>query len=199
MEIRRAPSGRNVYWLEPLGNHQILHLGCFRESLERSLDMYAELLSGLSITGERMSMEIQSRKRWWFDERRRDRHLSWKPPMYEDEAYLAYELRGKDEIVTALRQFWLLKEVRFYYWTVAERALQPQDLLPALARKGFSHLGQFIPSVVHFVAEREMCRSYLRVMFHRCEARFIGELVSTSAESVGMELSLEAEIFKPSA
>src|SRR5208337_3015018 len=168
--IKHAPTGRNAYWFEGAGEHQVHHLGCFAEPLERSLEVYAELLVRLYLDNPSLWMEFQSNKLWWLNERRRDRKLSWKAPVYEDESYLAFELIERAEILERLKRFWLLKELRFYLWR-QDASLQPQDILPRIARTEFKGLTGYVPSVTRFIAERDICSSYLRVMFHRSEAQ----------------------------
>ncbi len=196
MKIKRAPSGRNAYWFEGAGEHEVLHLGCFAEPLERSLDVYADLLTRLHLGNPSLWVEFQSNKLWWLNERRRDRKLSWKAPVYEDESYLAFELTERAEILDVLKRFWLLKELRFYFWKQDSTSLQPLDILPGLARAEFKELTRYVPSVARFIAERDICSSYLRVMFHRSEAKFVDQLLAESAAKSGLEFLLEASMFK---
>jgi hypothetical protein len=196
MKIKRAPSGRNAYWFQTLGEHQILHLGCFAVPLERSLDVYGELLDRLYQANPSAWVEFQSYKTWWFNERRRDYRLQWKAPAYEDRAHLAYVLTGQAEIVTALKTFWLLKELRFYFWKQDSIPLQPQDIVAAVARNEFEHLTRYIPSVIRFAVARQICSSYLRVMFHRSDAKLVDQLLAESAAKSGLEFLLEASMFK---
>jgi hypothetical protein len=196
MKIKRAPSGRNAYWFEDAGEHETLHLGCFAETLERSVEVYADLLARLYLDNPSVWIEFQSTKRWWLNERRRDRKLSWKAPVYEDESYLAFELTGRAEILDALKRFWLLKELRCYFWKPDSASLQPRDILAGIARTEFKELTRYVPSVARFIAERDVCGSYLRVTFHRSEAKFVDQLLAESAANFGMKLLLEASIFK---
>ena|SRR2546422_1392198 len=196
MKIKRAPSGRNAYWFEGAGEHEVLHLGCFAETLERSLDVYADLLTRLYLDNPSLWIEFQSNKLWWLNERRRDRKLSWKSPAYEDESYLAFELTERAEILDALKRFWLLKELRCYFWKRDSTSPQPRDILPRLARTEFKDLTRYVPSVTRFIAERDVCSSYLRVMFHRSEAKFVDQLLAESAAKSGVKLLLEASIFR---
>ena len=83
MKIKRAPSGRNAYWFEDAGEHETLHLGPFAETLEKSVEVYADLLGRLYLDNPSLWIEFQSTKRWWLNQRRRDRKLSWKAPVYE--------------------------------------------------------------------------------------------------------------------
>jgi hypothetical protein len=196
MKIKRAPSGRNAYWFEDAGEHETLHLGCFAETLEKSVEVYADLLARLYLDNPSVWIEFQSTKRWWLNERRRDRKLSWKAPVYEDESYLAFELTGRAEILDALKRFWLLKELRCYFWKQDNASLQPRDILPGIARTEFKELTRYVPSVARLIAERDVCGSYLRVTFHRSEAKFVDQLLAESAGNFGMKLLLEASIFK---
>jgi hypothetical protein len=196
MKIKRAPSGRNAYWFEDAGEHETLHLGCFAETLEKSVEVYADLLARLYLDNPSVWIEFQSTKRWWLNERRRDRKLSWKAPVYEDESYLAFELTGRAEILDALKRFWLLKELRCYFWKQDSASLQPRDILPGIARTEFKELTRYVPSVARFIAERDVCGSYLRVTFHRSEAKFVDQLLAESAANFGLKFLLEASIFK---
>lgn len=196
MKIKRAPSGCDAYWFEDAGEHEILHLGCFAETLEKSLEVYADLLGRLYLADPSLWIEFQSTKRWWLNERRRDRKLSWKAPVYEDESYLAFELTDKVEILDALKRFWLLKELRCYFWKQDSDFFLPGDILPRLARTEFNGLTQYVPSVTRFAAERDVCSSYLRVMFQRNEAKFVDQLLAESAAKSGLKFLLEASIFK---
>ena len=196
MKIIRAPSGRNAYWFETLGEHQVLHLGCFAETLESALEVYRDLLRRLYQANPDAWMEFPSHKRWWFNERRRDYKLQWKTPAYEDRAHLAYALTGPDEIFNALNTFWLLKELRFYFWN-GSSPLQPEDIVAALARSEFERLARYVPAMIRFAGAREICRSYLRVIFHRSDTSFITEQISELAARSGLEFSLESSIFKP--
>jgi hypothetical protein len=196
MKIKRAPSGRNAYWFEAAGEHEILHLGCFAETLEKSLEIYADLLARLYLANPSLWMEFQSYKAWWFDERRRDYKLQWKAPAYEDQAHLAYELSGKDEIPLALKTFWLIKELRFYFWKQDGVPLKPQDIVAAVARNEFEGLTRYIPSVMRFAVARQICSSYLRVMFHRSETEFVDHLLAESAAKSDLKFLLEASVFK---
>jgi hypothetical protein len=47
MKIKYAPSGRNAYWFEDAGEHEILHVGCFAETLEKSIEIYEDVLRRL--------------------------------------------------------------------------------------------------------------------------------------------------------
>ncbi len=196
MKIKHTPSGRNAYWFESAGEHEILHLGCFAETLEKSLEVYADLLGRLYVDNPSLWMEFQSYKAWWFDERRRDYKLQWKAPAYEDQAHLAYRLIGQDEIVTAFKTFWLIKELRFYFWKQNGVPLEPQDIVAAVARNEFEELARYVPSAMRFVAARQICSSYLRVMFHRTEAKFVNQLLLDAAAKSGLNLLLEACVFK---
>jgi hypothetical protein len=196
MKIKRAPSGHNAYWFEHAGEHDILHLGCFAEALEKSLEVYADLLVRLYLNNPSLWIEFQSPKRWWLNERRRDRKLSWKAPIYEDESYLAFELAERAEILDALRRFWLLKELRCYFWNQDSTCPRPRDILPRLARTEFKDLTQYVPSVNRFIAERDVCSSYLRVMFHRAEAKLVDQILADAAAKSGFKFLLEASIFK---
>jgi hypothetical protein len=196
MKIKHAPSGRNAYWFEDVGEHQILHLGCFAETLEKSLEFYADLLTRLYLNSPSLWMEFQSYKAWWFDERRRDYKLQWKTPAYEDRAHLAYQLTEQDEILRALKTFWLIKELRFYFWKQDDVPLQPQDIVAAVARNEFEDLTRYVPSVMRFAVARQICSSYLRVMFHRNEAKFVDQLLADSAAESGLKFLLEASIFR---
>jgi hypothetical protein len=196
MKIKHAPSGRNAYWFEDVGEHQILHVGCFAETLEKSLELYGDLLARLYLANPSAWVEFQSPKRWWLNERRRDRRLLWKAPVYEDETYLAFDLSGRSEIVDMLKRFWLLKEMRCYFWKQDGLSLQPQDILPRLARMEFKELTQYIPSLTRFIAGRHICSSYLCVAFHRSETKFVDQLLADSAASAGLKFVLEASLFK---
>lgn len=196
MRIIRAPSGRNAYWFQSLGEHEVLHLGCFAIPLERSLSVYSDLLVRLYDSNSDVWMEFQSYKTWWFNERRRDYRLQWRAPAYEDRAHLAYELKGRPELLRALKTFWLLKELRFYFWKLDTCPIQPVDIVAAVARNEFERLTRYIPSVIRFAAAREICSSYLRVVFHRSETKFVNELVAQLAAASGLEFSLESSIFK---
>lgn len=199
MKIKHAPSGRNAYWFESEGDHEILHLGCFAETLEKGVEVYADLLARFYLANPSLWIEFQSTKRWWLNERRRDRKLSWEPPIYEDESYLAFELAGKAEILNALRRFWLLKELRCYFWKQDNASLQPRDVLPGIARTEFKELTRYVPSVARFIAEREVCSSYLRLTFHRSEANLVDQILAQSAGNSGLKFLLEASIFKTGA
>jgi hypothetical protein len=196
MKIKRAPSGRNAYWFERTGEREILHLGCFAETPEKSVEVYADLLARFYLSNPSLWIEFQSTKRWWLNERRRDRKLSWKAPVYEDESYLAFELNEKVEIVDALKRFWLLKELRCYFWKQDSDFFQHGDILPRLARTEFEELTQYVPSVVRFAAERNICSSYLRVMFHYSETNVVNQLLIDLAATSGLKFLLEASIFK---
>jgi hypothetical protein len=196
MKIKRALSGRNAYWFEGLGEYEVLHLGCFAETLMKSLDVYGFLLASLYHDNPSLWIEFQSTKQWWLNERRRDRKSLWKTPIYEDESYVALEVADAGEIHKGLERFWLLKELRFYFWRQGTNSLQPRDILPGLARTEFRELTRYVPSVTRFLAERDICDSYLRVMFHRSETKFVDQLLAESASQFGIKLSLEASIFK---
>jgi hypothetical protein len=196
MKIKHAPSGRNAYWFEDAGEHETLHLGPFAETLEKSVEVYADLLARLYLENPSLWIEFQSTKRWWLNQRRRDRKLSSKAPVYEDESYLAFELSGRDEILDSLKRFWLLKELRFYFWKQDSVPLQPRDILPGIARTEFEGLSRYVPSVARFIAERDVCSSYLRVTFHRSEAKFVDQLLAESAAKSGLKFLLEASIFR---
>ncbi len=196
MKIKHGPPGRNAYWFEDAGEHEILHLGCFAETLEKSLEVYADLLSRLYFNNPSLWIEFQSTKRWWLNQRRRDRKLSSKAPTYEDESYLAFEVSGRDEILNALKRFWLLKELRFYFWIRESVSLQPRDILPSIARTEFRELSRYVPSMARFIGERDICNSHLRVMFHRNEAKLIDQLLAESGTKFGLEFLLEASIFR---
>jgi hypothetical protein len=141
-------------------------------------------------------MEFQSNKLWWLNEPRRDRKLQWKAPSYQDVGHLAYELTGEAEILMALKRFWLLKELRFYFWNQDSIPLQPQDIVAAVARHEFEKLTRYVPSVVRFAVAREICRSYLRVMFHRSEANLVHKLLGDTLAKSGLEFLLEASMLK---
>ncbi len=196
MKIKRAPSGRNAYWFQDTGEHETLHLGCFAETLEKSVEVYADLLARLYLDNPSLWIEFQSTKRWWLNERRRDRKLSWKTPVYEDESYLAFDLTGRAEILDALKRFWLLKELRCYFWKQDSASLQPRDILPGIARTEFKELTRYVPAVARFIAERDVCSSYLRVMFPRSEAKLVEQILGESVEKSGLKFLLEASIFK---
>jgi hypothetical protein len=196
MKIKHAPSGRNAYWFEDVGEHETLHVGSFAETLEKSVQVYADLLARLYLDNPSLWIEFQSTKRWWLNQRRRDRKLSSKAPVYEDESYLAFELSGRDEILESLKRFWLLKELRFYFWKQDSVPLQPRDILPGIARTEFKELSRYVPSVARFIAERDVCSSYLRVTFHRSEAKFVDQLLAESAAESGLKFLLEASIFR---
>jgi hypothetical protein len=196
MKIKRAPSGRNAYWFEDVGEHEILHLGCFAEPLDESLKVYADLLTRLYLNNPSLWIEFQSPKRWWLNQRRRDRKLSWKAPIYEDESYLAFDLAEREEILDALRRFWLLKELRCYFWKEDSSCLPPRDILPRLARTEFKNLTQYVPSAARFIAERDVCNSYLRVLFQRAEEKLVDKLFADAAAKSGFKFLLEASIFK---
>jgi hypothetical protein len=196
MKIMWAPSGRNAYWFQNLGEHEILHLGCFAVPLERGLGVYGDFLDRLYQANPSAWTEFQSNKLWWFNERRRDYKLQWKAPAHEDRQYLAYDLAGQGEVLIALKTFWLLKELRFYFWKQDSIALRPQDIVAAVARNEFEQLTRYVPAVVRFAAAREICRSYLRVMFHRSEAELVGQLLADTIAKSGLEFLLEASPFK---
>lgn len=196
MKIKKAPSGSDAYWFERIGEHEILHVGCFSVTVERAVQVYAELLARLYNAESRLWIEFQSSKRWWLNQRRRDRKLSLKGPAYEDESYLAFDVHGELEIGKTLERFWLLKELRCYFWSQQAGAIDPQVVLPAMARTEFRQLVRYIPSVARFVAEREICSSYLRVMFHQNEARFVERIFGETASKAGIEFVLEASIFR---
>jgi hypothetical protein len=196
MKIKRALSGSNAYWFEGMGEHEVLHLGCFTETLEKSIDVYSGLLGRLYADNRSLWIEFQSTKRWWLDERRRDRKLLWKAPVYEHESYLAFEVVERGEIRKALERFWFLKELRCYFWKQGGPAVQPRDVLPGLARTEFRELTRYVPSVTRFLAERDICNSYLRVMFHGTETKLVDQLLAEAAAQFGIRLLLEASIFK---
>ena len=196
MKIKRAPSGRNAYWFEGVREHEILHLGCFAETVKKSLEIYGDLLVGLYLENPSLWIEFQSKKRWWLNERRRDRKLSWKTPVYEDESYLAFEVTEGKGISETLTRFWLLKELRGYFWKQGSTCLPPQDILPRLARTEFRELVHRVPSVTRFIADRDVCSSYLRVMFDRGEAKFVYQLLADVIAKSGLKFVLEASIFK---
>jgi hypothetical protein len=196
MKIKHTPSGRNAYWFEDAGEHQTLHLGSFAETLDKSVEIYADLLARLYLDNPSLWIEFQSTKRWWLNQRRRDRKLSSKAPVYEDESYLAFELSGRDEILDSLKRFWLLKELRFYFWKQDSVPLQLRDILPSIARTEFKELSRYVPSVARFIAERDVCSSYLRVTFHRSEAKFVDQLLGESAATSGLKFLLEASVFR---
>jgi len=196
MKIKLAPSGRNAYWFEGMGEHEVLHFGCFAETLEKSLDVYGEVLGRLYVDNPNMWIEFQSTKRWWLNERRRDHKLLWKAPAYEDESYVAFEVAERGEIHKGLERFWLLKELRFYFWTQGSTTLQPRDTVSGLARTEFRDLTRYVPSVTRFLAERNICNSYLRVMFHRSETKLVDQVLAESVAQFDVELILEASIFK---
>jgi hypothetical protein len=196
MRIKHAPPGRNAYWFEDAVEHETLHLGAFAETLEKNLEIYADLLARLYLDNPSLWVEFQSTKRWWLNQRRRDFRLSLEAPVYEDESYLAFELSGRDEIVNSLNRFWLLKELRFYFWRQDSVPLQPRDILPGIARTDFKELSRYVPSVARFIAERDVCSSYLRVKFQRSEAKFVNQLLAESAAKSGLTFLLEASIFK---
>ena len=195
MKIKHAPSGRNAYWFEHADEHDTLHVGSFAETLEKSVEIYADILARLYLDNPSLWIEFQSAKRWWLNQRRRDRKLSSRVPVYEDESYLAFELGGRGAILDSLKRFWLLKELRFYFWK-QDCPLQPRDILPRIARTEFKEMSQYVPSVVRFIAERDVCRSYLRVMFHHSEATFVDQLLAESAAEFGLKFLLEASIFR---
>ena len=196
MKIKRAPSGRNAYWFQDVGEHETLHLGCFAQTLEKSVEIYADLLARLYLENPNLWFEFQSTKRCWLNERRRDRKRSWKAPVYEDESYLALEVTGRAEILEALKRFWLIKELRCYFWKPDSAFLQPRDILPGIARTEFEEVTRYVPSVARFIAERDVCRSYLRVTFHRRDAKLVHELLAGSVVNSGLKFVLEASIFK---
>jgi hypothetical protein len=196
MKIMRAPSGRNAYWFQNLGEHEILHLGCFAVPLERGLGVYGDFLDRLYQANPSAWTEFQSNKLWWFNERRRDYKLQWKAPAHEDSQYLAYDLAGQAEVLIALKTFWLLKELRFYFWKQDSIPLQPQDIVAAVARNEFEQLTRYVPAVVRFAVAREICRSYLRVMFHRSEAELVHQLLADAIAKSGLAFLLEASLFK---
>jgi hypothetical protein len=196
MKIKHAPSETNAYWFEGVGEHEILHLGCFAETLKKSLDVYGDLLGRLYADNPSLWIEFQSTKRWWLNERRRDRKLLWKTPVYEDESYLAIEVADKEEIREGLERFWLLKELRCYFWKQGSASVQTGGLLPGFARTEFKELTRFVPSATRFMAERDICNSYLRVMFHRSETKLVDQFLAQSAVRFGATLVLESAIFK---
>ena len=113
-----------------------------------------------------------------------------------DESYLAFELTESAEVLEALKRFWLLKELRCYFWKQGSTALLPRDILPRLARTEFKDLTHYIPSLTRLIAERDVCSSYLRVMFHGGEAKFVDQLLAEVAAKSGLKFLLEASIFR---
>jgi len=196
MKIKKAPQGPDAYWFERMGEHEILHVGCFSAPFEKAVRLYADFLVRLYDADPRLWIEFQSSKRWWLNQRRRDLKLSWKAPVYEDESYLAFDVSDGSEIAMALERFWLLKELRCYFWSQAGGALDPQDAVPAVARTEFRDLVRYIPTVARFVADREICSSYLRLLFHRGDAGFIDRSLSEVGARAGIELVLTASVFR---
>ena len=62
MRIKHAPPGRNAYWFEDAVEHETLHLGAFAETLEKNLEIYADLLARLYLDNPSLWVEFQSNK-----------------------------------------------------------------------------------------------------------------------------------------
>lgn len=195
MKIRHKPSELNAYWYESIGEHRVLHLGCFAEPLERCLEVYSQLLGSLYLKDSNLWLEFQSNKGLWFNPRHRDKKLAWKVPVYSDESYLAYEIVGPTEISLAFRRFWLLKELRFYFWDNSGN-VDANSLIAGVARTRFQDLGRYVPARIRFIAERELCRSYLRIMFHAGETESFQRVFEESITSSGIDFQLEASTFR---
>jgi hypothetical protein len=95
-----------------------------------------------------------------------------------------------------LNRFWLLKELRCYFWNEKNMAVQPRDILPALARTDFKNTIRYVPSVARFIAERDTCNSYLRFAFEGNEATLASQLLAESAAKFNLKFVLEASLFK---
>lgn len=195
MKIRHEPSALNAYWYASIGEHRVLHLGCFGEPLERGLEVYMQLLGRLYLKDSSLWLEFQSTKGLWLDQRRRDRRLAWKAPVYSDESYLAYEIVSRTEISLALKRFWLLKELRFYFWNRGNQ-VDVSNLIAGIARTEFKDLGRCVPTAIRFIAERELCRSYLRIMFHEVETNSFQQSFAESIAMSGIDFQLEASVFR---
>jgi hypothetical protein len=67
---------------------------------------------------------------------------------------------------------------------------------PGIARTEFKELSRYVPSVARFIAERDVCSSYLRVTFRHSEAKFVDQILAESAAKSGLKFLLEASIFR---